>query len=80
MSHDAFPDVIGICVNVNELSFTLPDDAKETLITELRWWCMQGRKERLKQWYQIGGWMNWAFNVYPRLKPALNNFYPKLQG
>ena len=24
--------------------------------------------------------MNWAFNVYPRLKPALNNLYPKLKG
>ena len=24
--------------------------------------------------------MNWAFNVYPRVRPALNNFYPKLKG
>ena len=24
--------------------------------------------------------MNWAMNVYPRLRPALNNFYPKLKG
>lgn len=23
--------------------------------------------------------MNWALNVYPRLRPALNNFYPKLK-
>jgi hypothetical protein len=28
----------------------------------------------------MGGWMNWAFNVYPRIRPALNNFYPKLKG
>ena len=28
----------------------------------------------------MGGWMNWAFNVYPRVRPALNNFYPKLKG
>jgi hypothetical protein len=28
----------------------------------------------------MGGWVNWALNVYPRLRPALNNFYPKLKG
>jgi hypothetical protein len=72
--------IIGICVDVNELSFTLSDDAKETLVKELEWWCKRGRKEKLKRWYQMGGWMNWAFNVYPRLKPALNNFYLKLKG
>jgi hypothetical protein len=72
--------IIGICVDINELSFTLPDDAKEALVKELQWWCKRGRKEKLKRWYQMGGWMNWALNVYPRLKPALNNFYPKLKG
>ena len=24
--------------------------------------------------------MNWAFNVYPHIRPTLNNFYPKLKG
>ena len=28
----------------------------------------------------MGGWMNWALNVYPRIRPALNHFYPKLKG
>ena len=72
--------VIGITVDANELSLALSDEAKETLITELKWWCTPGRKEKLRKWYQMGGWMNWAFNVYPRLRPALNNFYPKLKG
>ena len=67
-------------VDANELSLALSDEAKETLITELKWWCTPGRKEKLRKWYQMGGWMNWAFNVYPRLRPALNNFYPKLKG
>ena len=72
--------IIGIRVDVNELSFTLSDDTKDTLVKELERWFKQGRKEKLKRWYQMGGWMNWAFNVYPWLKPALNNFYPKLKG
>ena len=71
--------IIGITVDANLLSLTLSDEAKDALVAELRWWCKPGRKERLRRWYQLGGWMNWAFNVYPRARPALNNFYPKLK-
>ena len=67
-------------VDVNALSMTLSNESKETFITKLKWWCKPGRKEKLRRWYQMGGWMNWAMNVYPRLRPALNNFYPKLRG
>jgi len=35
---------------------------------------------QLKHWQQIGGWINWALNVYPLLRPCLNNFYAKLSG
>lgn len=72
--------IIGISVNSNYLTFTLPDDAKQRLIDELTWWSQKGRKEKVKRWYQMGGWFNWALNIYPFLRPALNNFYPKLKG
>jgi hypothetical protein len=72
--------IIGISVNSNDLTFTLPDDAKQRLIDELTWWSQKGRKEKVKRWYQMGGWFNWALNIYPFLRPALNNFYPKLKG
>ena len=72
--------VIGINVDANILSFTLPDEAKTRLIEELKWWCRSGGKERLRRWFQMGGWFNWALNAYPLLRPGLNNFYPKLRG
>jgi hypothetical protein len=72
--------VIGITVDANQLSLALSDDARDALIAELRGWCKRGRKERIRRWYQMGGWMNWIFNVYPHIRPALNNFYPKLKG
>jgi len=28
----------------------------------------------------MAGWLNWAFNVFPTLRPCLNNFYPKMTG
>ena len=72
--------IIGITVDASALTLSLSPEARETLIMELQWWCKSGRKERLRRWYQMGGWMNWALNVYPRIRPALNNFYPKLRG
>lgn len=72
--------VIEINVDANALTFTLTQEAKEKLIKELLWWCKPGRKEKLKRWYQMGGWFNWALNVYPHLRPALNHFYPKIKG
>jgi hypothetical protein len=72
--------IIGISVDAKALTLTLSVEGREMLITELLWWCKPGRKERLRRWYQMGGWMNWALNVYPRIRPALNNFYPKLRG
>jgi len=72
--------IIGISVDTNELMFKLSEEAREKLIEELKRWTRTGGKERLRRWYQMGGWFNWALNVYPLLKPALNNFYPKLKG
>ena len=72
--------IIETNVDVNELTFALTADAKDKLIDELLWWCKPGRKEKLRWWYQVVGWVNWALNVYPCLRPALNHFYPKLKG
>ena len=72
--------IIGIDVDPNEMVLTLPEASRERLMKELRFWCRKGAREKTKKWFQMGGWFNWALNVYPLLRPALNNFYPKLKG
>lgn len=72
--------VIGINVDACELKFTMTEESRKKLCDELEVWCGKKRKERLKRWYQMGGWFNWALNAHPLLRPALNNFYPKLRG
>ncbi|KAJ3503737.1 hypothetical protein NLJ89_g8304 [Agrocybe chaxingu] len=72
--------IIGIQVDPNSMTFTLPNAAREKLVKELGYWCSEKRKERLKRWYELGGWVNWTLNAYPLLRPMLNNFYPKLVG
>jgi hypothetical protein len=72
--------VIGISVDANLMTLELPEEARERLIDEVKWWGQKGKKEKVKRWYQMGGWFSWGLNVYPLLRPALNNFYPKLKG
>ena len=72
--------IIGIDVNAWALTLTLMNEAKDKLVEELCQWCKPGRKEKIKRWYQMGGWFNWALNIYPWLRLPLNNFYPKLKG
>jgi hypothetical protein len=72
--------ILGIIVNTEELTFTLPLEAKERLANELSIWCQKGVRKRVKEWQQLAGWVNWSLNVYPLLRPALNNIYDKIRG
>jgi hypothetical protein len=50
---------------------------------ELQLWSKKPSKTsgsfKLKHWQCITGWFNWALNIYPLLRPALNNIYTKLE-
>lgn len=72
--------MIGINVDAQKLSLNLPDESRSRLVDELIAWAKWKKKERVKKWLALGGWINWALNVFPQLRPALNNFYPKLTG
>lgn len=72
--------ILGIEVDMKELTFTLPEEARERLLTELSEWCKAGVRRKVKEWQRLAGWINWALNVYPLLRPALNNVYDKLKG
>jgi len=72
--------IIGIDVDPNLLTFTLPVESRARLIDEFREWTKPGSRFRLCHWQTLAGWINWALNVYPLLHPCLNNFYPKIAG
>ena len=72
--------VLGIVVDVEELSFVLTEEAHVQLTNELEEWSQRGVRKRVKEWQQVAGWINWALNVYPLLCPALSNVYVKLKG
>ncbi|KAF5341895.1 hypothetical protein D9611_001136 [Ephemerocybe angulata] len=77
--------IIGISVDTTTMTLTLPDDARMDLLQELDLWCDEaGQLARkgatLKRWQQLAGWLNWAFNVFPHLRPCLANVYAKMRG
>jgi hypothetical protein len=77
--------IIGIEVNANSLTFTLPKQALDDLLDELQEftaWSVKkkGTSRTLRRWQRLAGWMNWSFNVFPMIRPALNNIYPKIAG
>ena len=77
--------IIGISADLNLMTLTLPEALKERLVSELEFWASKPPKTsssslKLKHWEQLAGWFNWALNMFPLLRPALNNFYSKMNG
>ncbi|KDR64848.1 hypothetical protein GALMADRAFT_82606, partial [Galerina marginata CBS 339.88] len=77
--------IIGIEVDPNAMSFTLPQSKRTELIAEIEKFCSipphsRGSKHTLREWQRLAGWMNWSFNVFPLLRPSLNSFYAKISG
>ncbi|KAF9039398.1 hypothetical protein BJ165DRAFT_1531485 [Panaeolus papilionaceus] len=55
------------------------------LLDELEYWVSLSttpakRGCTLRQWQHLTGWVNWALNVFPLVKPALSSIYEKMRG
>src|SRR5271168_149819 len=64
--------IIGIDVNPNAMTFTLPQSAHDDLVHEIKRFCAfrpntRGAKDTVGEWQRMAGWLNWSFNVYPLL-------------
>jgi hypothetical protein len=74
--------IIGIEVDANSMTLTLPLENKRELVAHLNDFARtpegNGVKFALKDFQRLAGWLNWALNVYPLLKPALANVYAKM--
>jgi hypothetical protein len=80
--HGACLTIIGIEVDANNLTLTLPTESKTDLVTHLYEFARapekSGVKYTLRDFQRLTGWFNWGLNVYPLLKPALSNVYAKM--
>ncbi len=71
--------IIGFDVDPNAMTATMPSDSKAELVLALCHFTSSTRRN-LQEFQQIAGWSNWAFNVFPLLKPSLCNVYAKMKG
>lgn len=74
--------IIGFQVDAISLTITLPAQKKAELLEELDRFIIRQKSKARKKFYlgefqRMGGWMNWAFNVFPLLRPSLNTLYAK---
>ncbi|OBZ76385.1 hypothetical protein A0H81_03642 [Grifola frondosa] len=75
--------VIGFIVDPNAMTVTLPDDSRQKLFETIDNFCHSPgihRRRSLADFQSLAGYANWAFNVYPLLKPGLCNLYAKIAG
>ncbi|KAF8585446.1 hypothetical protein K439DRAFT_1615947 [Ramaria rubella] len=75
-------EIIGFHVDPQAMSFTMPSESKAALIAAIRAFINTSSRRRkpLVEWQRLLGWINWALNVFPLLKPALQSSYAKIMG
>ncbi len=71
--------IIGFEVDPNAMTATMPEESKSELVLAIRHFASSNHCN-LQEFQQIAGWSNWAFNVFPLLKPGLCNVYAKMKG
>ena len=75
--------IIGFWVDPNLMCVTMDDEDRNNLLKRVQEFIAVapgGTRRTLREFQELAGWINWSFNVYPLLKPALSNVYDKMSG
>lgn len=73
--------ILGFNVDANKMTITLPDDKLNELLSLIRDFCFpRSGCQKLQQFQQMAGTMNWVLNVFPLLKPGLRALHEAIGG
>jgi hypothetical protein len=72
--------IIGLDVDPNTMTITMPEQAHSDLITVIRSFVHPGQCRPLRKFQCLAGWMNWSLNAYPLLRPGMSALYHKMSG
>lgn len=72
--------IIGFDVNPNAMTVTMSDTKKGELVDACTSFTARGARKTLREFQRLQGWVNWALNVFPHLRPALCESYQKISG
>lgn len=72
--------IIGFSVDATTMKITLPRERLDELVHAIHSFIDDAvlRRRRLREWQQLAGWINWALNVQPLLRPGLQSIYQKI--
>ena len=74
-------EIIGFHVCPASMTFSLPPEKRAELALAIdTFLCSEDRRRSLREWQRLLGWCNWALNVSPLLRPALQSSYAKIPG
>ena len=75
--------IIGFLVDPNLMRVSMDEEDRTRLLNHVSSFIATtpgGTRKTLREFQQLAGWINWSFNVFPLLKPALANVYAKIAG
>jgi hypothetical protein len=72
--------IIGMEVDANNMTITMPTNSHDELLTTIHTFAVLGTQHPLREFQKLGGWINWALNVFPLLGPGLCQLYTKMKG
>jgi len=62
------------------MTVTMSQAKRSELIQACNSFTVRGARKSLREFQRLQGWVNWALNVYPHLRPALCQSYHKILG
>lgn len=75
--------IIGFMVDPERMRVSMDEEDRTRLlqrVSDFSATAPGGTRRTLREFQQLAGWINWSFNVFPMLKPALSNVYAKIGG
>lgn len=72
--------IIGMEVDANAMTITMPLHSRDLLLDAIRSFAILGVRCSLREFQKLGGWINWALNVFPLLRPGICQLYHKIGG
>jgi hypothetical protein len=72
--------IIGFDVDPNAMTVTMSEMKKSELVNACTGFTVRGARKTLREFQRLQGWINWALNVFPHLRPALCESYEKISG
>jgi len=61
------------------MTITMSHDVRNELVSAIRTFTNPRQRRSLRDFQRLAGWVNWALNVYPLLRPGLLSVYEKMR-